>query len=114
MLKKISTSVVYNVSECVECEIGVTHPLPSEDELAKLYSSGNYRTSTGERFGITIESLIHLGRLKKRWRINKFIKPGKILDIGCGRGLFLDVMRRGGGKPSAPAYLKDKLASVYT
>jgi len=86
----------YNVSECVDCEIGVTHPLPSEDELAKLYSSGNYRTSTGERFGITIESLIHLGRLKKRWRINKFIKPGKILDIGCGRGLFLDVMRRGG------------------
>ncbi len=87
---------LYNVSECVECEIGMTHPFPSDNELAKLYSSGNYRTSTGKRFGIIIEFLIYLGRLKKRGTINKFINPGKILDIGCGRGLFLDVMRRGG------------------
>ncbi|SVE40274.1 uncharacterized protein METZ01_LOCUS493128, partial [marine metagenome] len=34
--------------------------------------------------------------IRKRRRINQFTKPGKILDIGCGRGLFLDVMRRGG------------------
>ena len=86
----------YNVSECIECEIAMTHPLPSETDLAKLYSCGNYRTSTGKRFGFLIESLIHLGRIRKRKRISQFIKPGKILDIGCGRGLFLDVMRRGG------------------
>ena len=86
----------YNVSECVECEIAMTHPLPSDEELARLYSCGNYRTDEGKRFGFLIESLIYLGRIRKRIRINRFIKPGKILDIGCGRGLFLDVMRRGG------------------
>ena len=86
----------YNVSECTQCEIAMTHPLPSETDLVKLYSCGNYRTSTGKRFGFLIESLIHLGRIRKRKRISQFIKPGKILDIGCGRGLFLDVMRRGG------------------
>jgi hypothetical protein len=69
------------------------HPFPSEEELAKLYSCGNYRTDAGKRFGFAIEFLIYLGRLRKRRRINQFIKTGKILDIGCGRGLFLDVMR---------------------
>ena len=87
---------IYDVTECAECEIAMTHPFPSNDVLAELYSGGNYRTSEGKRFGSLIESLIHLGRIKKRRRINKFVEPGKILDIGCGRGLFLDVMRRGG------------------
>ena len=86
----------YNVFECTECGIAVTHPFPSGYELAQLYSCGNYRTSKGKRFGTLIESLIHLGRLIKRRRISRHIKPGRILDIGCGRGLFLDVMRRGG------------------
>ena len=86
----------YDVYECVECEIAVTHPLPSEDELTQLYACGIYRTDVGKRFGWTIESLILLGRILKRRSINKYVKPGKILDIGCGRGLVLDVMRRGG------------------
>jgi 2-polyprenyl-3-methyl-5-hydroxy-6-metoxy-1,4-benzoquinol methylase len=72
------------------------NPFLSDIELGKLYSSGNYRTAKGERFGYIIETLIHLGRIKKRKRIQQFIKPGKILDIGCGRGLFLNVMQRGG------------------
>ena len=97
VLKKISKNGnTVDVSECIECEIAMTHPFPSEGELARLYSSGNYRTSKGKRFGPLIESLIHLGRIRKRRRISQFMKPGKILDIGCGRGLFLDVMRRGG------------------
>ena len=89
----------YNLYKCDQCKIGMLHPFPSEEELTKLYSCGNYRTKTGKRFGSTIEFLIYLGRLRKRGRINQFVKVGKILDIGCGRGLFLDVMRRGGWDP---------------
>ncbi len=74
----------------------MTHPFPSEAELTRLYSCGNYRTDEGKRFGSLIEFFIFLGRVLKRRSINPFVKPGKILDIGCGRGLFLDVMRRGG------------------
>ena len=64
--------------------------------MEQLYSTGNYRTDTGKRFIPPIEALIRLGRILKRERINQFVKPGKILDIGCGGGVFLDVMRRGG------------------
>jgi len=87
---------IYSLSECVECKIAVTHPFPSEEELVRLYSCGNYRTSAGKRFGVIIEYLIYLSRVLKRNRINKYVSPGRILDIGSGRGLFLDVMRRGG------------------
>ena len=86
----------YSIFECAECKIAITHPFPSDDELGRLYSCGNYRTGTGKRFGFLIESLIHLGRILKRRRINEHIKKGRILDIGCGRGLFLNVMRLGG------------------
>ena len=86
----------YDIYECDKCAIAMLHPFPTDEELKKLYSCGNYRTGAGKRFGFLIEFLIHLERIRKRRRINQFIKPGKILDIGCGRGLFLDVMRRGG------------------
>ena len=86
----------YGILECLECRIAVTHPFPSEEELTRLYSCGNYRTNTGKRFGVIIEYLVYLSRVLKRSRINKYVKPGRILDIGCGRGLFLDVMRKGG------------------
>ncbi|MCH8156431.1 MAG: class I SAM-dependent methyltransferase [Nitrospinae bacterium] len=97
VLKSIpKNGAAYNISECAECRIAMTHPFPSDEELTRLYSRGNYRTDTGKRFGSLIESLIHFGRILKRRSIHDFVKPGRILDIGCGRGLFLDVMRRGG------------------
>ena len=97
ILKNISKNGnCYNIHECDQCDIAMLNPFPSDAELAKLYSTGNYRITNGKRFGHIIETLIHLGRIRKRKRINQFVKPGKILDIGCGRGLFLDVMRRGG------------------
>ena len=97
VLKNISKNGnSYDIYECDQCEIAMLNPFATDIELAKLYSCGNYRTAKGKRFGYIIETLIHLGRIKKRKRIHQFIKTGKILDIGCGRGLFLDVMRRGG------------------
>jgi SAM-dependent methyltransferase len=97
VLKNISKNGnSYDIYECDQCEIAMLNPFATDIELAKLYSCGNYRTAKGKRFGYIIETLIHLGRIKKRKRIHQFVKTGKILDIGCGRGLFLDVMRRGG------------------
>ena len=87
---------IYSILECLECRIAVTYPFPSEEELIRLYSCGNYRTNTGKRFGVVIEYLVYLSRVLKRTRINKYVRPGRILDIGCGRGLFLDVMRNVG------------------
>jgi SAM-dependent methyltransferase len=71
--------------------------MPSEGELAALYASGHYRAKEGGRFIRLVEGLIYAFRGFRRGRIERFVeKPGSALDVGCGRGLFLDVMRRGG------------------
>tara|TARA_B100000315_G_scaffold179439_1_gene168181 strand:+ start:122 stop:1111 length:990 start_codon:yes stop_codon:yes gene_type:complete len=97
VLKNIRRSgIICNISECAECQIAMTHPFPSDKEIAELYSTGNYRTDGGTRFNPFIENLIYRASVVKRKRIEKYTKIGKIIDIGCGRGLFLDIMRRGG------------------
>ena len=88
--------MVWNVSECAECQIAMINPFPSDKKIASLYSTGNYRTDRGTRFVFFIEYLIYLGNLLERMRIEKYAQIGKVLDLGCGRGLFLDIMRRGG------------------
>jgi SAM-dependent methyltransferase len=97
VLSDISVNeILCNVSECADCEIGMVHPFPSDQKLSNLYSTGNYRTDGGTRFNFLVEYLIYLGSVVKRKRIEKYSSKGKILDIGCGRGLFMDIMRRGG------------------
>ena len=97
VLKNIyRNGMVWNVSECAECQIAMINPFPSDKKIASLYSTGNYRTDGGTRFVFLIEHLIYLGNLLERMRIEKYAQIGKVLDVGCGRGLFLDIMRRGG------------------
>jgi SAM-dependent methyltransferase len=86
----------YDVLYCGRCEVGKTFPVPSREDLSGLYASGRYRTKVGLRFHGGIEKFIGLGRLQRRRRIERYIGKGAVLDIGCGRGLFLDTMKRHG------------------
>ncbi len=86
----------YEVFFCNRCKTGSTVPVPTHEELSRLYRAGNYRGTCGRRFNPLVESLIYLFRHLRRRRIERYIRKGRILDVGCGRGLFLDVMRRAG------------------
>ncbi len=83
----------YNVYHCNACDIGVTGPFPSDLEIEKFYDSGHYRTKKGKRFHYLIERLVHFFTIRKGKEIKKYVKRGRILDIGCGRGLFLYIMK---------------------
>lgn len=91
-----ANGITCNLSECADCEIGMAHPFPSDQKLSSLYSTGSYRTDGGTRFNVLVEYLIYLGSVVKRKRIENHSNIGKILDVGCGRGLFMDIMRQGG------------------
>jgi 2-polyprenyl-3-methyl-5-hydroxy-6-metoxy-1,4-benzoquinol methylase len=86
----------FDVLFCNDCNVGTTFPQPPEEALAKLYSAGSYRLITGGRFNRIVESWIGLFRSLRKRRIKKFVPRGRIFDIGCGRGLFLHVMKRDG------------------
>lgn len=101
-LKKVSiknivkNGTTYNIYECENCLTSSTHPAPTKEDLSKFYSSGNYRTEKGKRFNPVIELCINFSRLLKKRRIKRYVKKGRILDVGCGRGLFLNVMKKDG------------------
>lgn len=94
--RRISCTDGYEVYWCAKCGIGVTAPFPADGVLCSLYSTGAYRANDGGRFIPLVELFIRLFRNRHRDRIVRRIAPGRILDIGCGRGTFLASMRSAG------------------
>jgi len=87
----------YDVYYCERCRVGFTVPFPSSDVMSKLYASGGYRSDDGTRFNVILESLVRYFTAGKAGKIRKFHgSRGDLLDVGCGRGLFLDVMKKDG------------------
>ncbi|MBF0320314.1 MAG: class I SAM-dependent methyltransferase [Nitrospirae bacterium] len=86
----------YGVYYCRACKVGATIPVPTHEDLKKLYAVGGYREKTGRRFMPFVEYFILYFRHKRKNRIKRYINNGRILDIGCGRGLFLNVMKGDG------------------
>ncbi|MGE5248067.1 MAG: class I SAM-dependent methyltransferase [Verrucomicrobiota bacterium] len=65
--------------------------------MARFYGSGSYRSDDGARFNAFVEQLVALARDARRRRVERFAgRRGRLLDVGCGRGLFLRVMRVAG------------------
>jgi 2-polyprenyl-3-methyl-5-hydroxy-6-metoxy-1,4-benzoquinol methylase len=102
----------YDIHYCDACNIGATTPVVSPEVLAELYSTGMYRGESGKRFIAPIESMIYLARLFRKRRIERHVARGRILDIGCGRGLFLDVMRSQGWSVAGVEFNEETAASA--
>ncbi|MCG6553554.1 MAG: class I SAM-dependent methyltransferase [Candidatus Magnetominusculus sp. LBB02] len=102
----------YDVFFCRGCNVGITAPVPSHGDLKKLYAIGGYREKTGKRFIPFVEYFILLFRHMRKNRIKKHIKTGRILDIGCGRGLFLNVMKDDGWQVAGVEFDEDAASSA--
>ena len=79
----------YTLFRCPACAVAFVHPQPGPE--AQSYPAGYYgRRGSLPRWG---------GRLlsgSKCRRIERLKAGGRLLDFGCGRGEFLDAMRRRG------------------
>lgn len=83
------------LARCGSCGLVFQRRAPTDAELEE-----GYRTAYGEpqrRFGGPLERLIELFR-RARLRLAKRLLPpgGSVLDVGCGRGLFLRLLRAHG------------------
>lgn len=104
----------FAVGYCNSCNFYVTTPVPTGHEIQKYYPKSYY--GSGRRFAGVIEWLLdHLYSYRPR-QIEQKQKPGKVLDIGCGRGLLLNKLRQRGWDPygtelseDAAAYARDVL-----
>lgn len=91
----------FTIRECRSCSLRFTSPVPAQDEIGRFYQSEDYISHSDTRTGL-VNKLYHLVRIfslrqKKKWvETATARKTGRLLDIGCGTGAFLHVMKEGG------------------
>jgi SAM-dependent methyltransferase len=92
------TGDAFEVGTCGACGLSVTSPQPSGEALGRYYPPAYHGKSLGSRFPAPVEALqrlLYRGRAAAVERVAGG-RPGRVLDIGCGRGHLLDAFRRRG------------------
>jgi 2-polyprenyl-3-methyl-5-hydroxy-6-metoxy-1,4-benzoquinol methylase len=96
------------IFDCRACSLVYLWPRPSPDEIrqmfARLYTTGEGSVpELRSYYGFCYEDAPDnpLVQLYESWldAIEQQRAPGRLLDVGCGAGLFLAVARRRGWKP---------------
>lgn len=96
----------YKAYKCSECNIIFQYPFPNEEDFDNLYPDDYYAHSEDDNIPFltkVLDSILQkkitiLSPIKKSiYPYLEIIKQAnKILDIGCGKGLFLDVLKKNG------------------
>src|SRR5487761_2016711 len=90
-----ATGDPFDVVRCSHCGLARTDPRPEAEELDRYYPSGYHSRVNRYLFGLDRSlSLIHRPRIRHIEQIAG--APGRVLDIGCGPGWFLNSMRQRG------------------
>jgi 2-polyprenyl-3-methyl-5-hydroxy-6-metoxy-1,4-benzoquinol methylase len=107
------------VGYCHECRLHVTAPSPPPSIVERYYPRGYY--GSGKRFTGIVEWLLDNLYNYRVYQIEQNQKPGKVLDIGCGRGLLLHKLRQHGWTPmgtelneEAAIYARERLGLPVT
>ena len=90
------------VARCLNCGQRFVWPVPSDSVLAAIYDRGYYRGGHGSVGFSDYAALLPARRrmfTRHLDRIERFVRPGRVLDVGCATGDFLVVARERGWDP---------------
>jgi len=88
--RRLVTRRGFDVVRCRDCRLVYVWPQPTPAELEALYGSGGYHAEVdeAERRRTFARRLRQIEKLEPR--------RGRVLDVGCSKGYFLDVARAEG------------------
>lgn len=77
----------FSVFRCKNCGMGITCPRPQEEKLKQFYPQGYYDEKK-IKFNVFTRQFIKFHEWSKIRLIRRYYhgQPGRMLDIGCGRG----------------------------
>lgn len=81
---------------CSDCGAVFVHPQPSTDELLAIYTA-DYFSRGGKYMPTSVAAEANRQNdLSKIRLVSRYVSSGRVLDVGCGMGGFLEVAREAG------------------
>jgi SAM-dependent methyltransferase len=84
-----------DLSQCVRCGLVFHGGAPAG--IQEEYANGEYVTTHADHFNEDCV-FMHIAEQRARWLLQR-VSPGTLLELGPGRGFFLDAVRRVGFDP---------------
>jgi 2-polyprenyl-3-methyl-5-hydroxy-6-metoxy-1,4-benzoquinol methylase len=88
----------FEIRRCRDCGLALTWPPPPATGMARYYPDAYYGDAGERRFLGPVEGLQRAlyGSRARKVEAAAGGRPGRVLDVGCGRGFLLDAFRRRG------------------
>jgi SAM-dependent methyltransferase len=91
----LSVAGPFSLARCAGCGLVSTSPPVSEQDLAPWYPP-EYYGRRNRRFNALLERLIVVFRERRARLITQRARRGRVLDVGCGRGILPFLLKRRG------------------
>ncbi len=82
----------WSLSQCRNCRSSFVDPMPSTHALAGFYDE-NYYGGGDKKFIGPAEGLTRIFRYMRARKLHRLVPKGRILDVGCGRGIMLGILK---------------------
>lgn len=97
----------FEIVRCPLCDLVFRAQMPTPEELGAIYNDAYFASSpndqkvggTGYLDYVADEELHRINARKRLGRLSTHAFPGRLLDVGCAAGFFLDEARHAGWEP---------------